>query len=544
MKATARILASAALALVLSVPAFAEANIVVINVDGANEGFNDPTPAAPVGGNSGTTLGQQRQIAFLHAADIWASTIDSNVTIYVTAAFNPLAANILGSAGATFVFSDYGSTGYFPGPAFADTWYSSALADKRAGADLNPGFADLNAQFNSNVNFYLGLDANHGAQSDLVTVLLHELGHGLGFQNFVNESTGSNLAGRTDVYSRFTLDISNGLLWSDMTQAQRAASAIRWSQVAWNGPTVTAAASSVLLPGSPIVRVTAPAAVARDYQFGTAAFGAPLGTSTVTGPVTYIGLACAPVPAGSLSGQIALADRGVCGFVNKAAFAQAGGAIGLIIANNTAGGPPGMAGVDPSVTITTVSVNQSDGNALKANLAGLNATLTFDPTVLAGATPSGFVRIYAPSVVEGGSSGSHYDSIARRNLLMEPAINGDLTHSLIPPQDLTLPLMRDIGWFADADVDGVEDDADDCDDSIFSATVVIDGCDTGVANTHLASGCTLSDKVAECAADAKNHGAFVSCVSALANAWSKDGTIAAGDKSALQTCAAQSSIGN
>jgi hypothetical protein len=29
---------------------------------------------------------------------------------------------------------------------------------------------------------------------------------------------------------------------------------------------------------------------------------------------------------------------------------------------------------------------------------------------------------------------------------MEPAINGDLTHSVIPPQDLTFRLLQDLGW--------------------------------------------------------------------------------------------------
>ena len=36
------------------------ATIVVDNLDLPGEGFNDPTPAVPVGGNTGTTLGQQR----------------------------------------------------------------------------------------------------------------------------------------------------------------------------------------------------------------------------------------------------------------------------------------------------------------------------------------------------------------------------------------------------------------------------------------------------------------------------------------------------
>jgi hypothetical protein len=48
--------------------AFGSATIVINNIDGPGEGFNDPTPAAPVGGNTGTTLGQQRLIAFTFAA--------------------------------------------------------------------------------------------------------------------------------------------------------------------------------------------------------------------------------------------------------------------------------------------------------------------------------------------------------------------------------------------------------------------------------------------------------------------------------------------
>jgi hypothetical protein len=54
--------------------AFAGANIVVVNADGAGEGFNDPTPAAPIGGNAGTTLGQQRLIAFQFAAEMSAGS--------------------------------------------------------------------------------------------------------------------------------------------------------------------------------------------------------------------------------------------------------------------------------------------------------------------------------------------------------------------------------------------------------------------------------------------------------------------------------------
>ncbi|MFY9609083.1 MAG: PA domain-containing protein [Blastocatellia bacterium] len=450
--------------------ALASATITVVNVDGPNEGFNDPTPVAPVGGNPGTTRGQQRLIAFQFAADLWGATLDSNVQVFVTAAFNPLGANVLGSAGATFVFSDFGGVFPFPGAQFGNTWYHSALADKRRGAELNPGFADINAQFSSNFNFYLGLDNNHGAQNDLVVVVLHELGHGLGFSAFVNSSSGNNFAGRTDIFSRFTFDNTVGLFWNQMTAGQRQASAINFGNLVWAGPTVTGGVPNVLSFGSPTVRIDSPGAIAGSKQFGTAAFGPPISPPGITAPVILVndGVAptsdgCEALPAGSLNGKIALIDRGLCGFAVKTKIAQNAGAVAVIIANNVAGAPPQMAGVDPTIVIPTVSVSLADGNAIKAQLAGgVTATLGVDLSIRAGADPAGRARLNAPNPVQPGSSVSHFDPISFRNLLMEPAINPDLTHNLKAPDDLTLEQMIDVGWFADANIDGIPDDVQIC----------------------------------------------------------------------------------
>src|SRR5215510_10522064 len=76
--------------LLASAPAFGSATIVIVNVNAPGVGFNDPTPAAPVGGNPGTTVGQQRLNAFQFAANIWGSTLTSPVTIYIQAAFTSL----------------------------------------------------------------------------------------------------------------------------------------------------------------------------------------------------------------------------------------------------------------------------------------------------------------------------------------------------------------------------------------------------------------------------------------------------------------------
>ena len=70
-------------------PLHAEAPITIVVVDLPNEGFNDSTPAEPVGGNTGVTVGEQRLIAFRYAAAIWSSKLDSPVPIRVARQLQP-----------------------------------------------------------------------------------------------------------------------------------------------------------------------------------------------------------------------------------------------------------------------------------------------------------------------------------------------------------------------------------------------------------------------------------------------------------------------
>ena len=193
--------AAASLALLCAAcgAAQAAATIIIVNENAAGIGFNDPAPVAPIGSNTGRTLGQQRLIAFQHAADIWGANLSSRVTIRVGASFVPLACDansaILGSAGANDIITD------FPNAPRGNTWYPSALASKLAGADQTAADEPhIRARFNSRLGlfsdclagspFYLGLDKQPGTAIDLVTVLLHELAHGLGFQSFTDEETG------------------------------------------------------------------------------------------------------------------------------------------------------------------------------------------------------------------------------------------------------------------------------------------------------------------------------------------------------------------
>ena len=529
------------------------AQIIIVNINAPGVGFNDPTPAAPVGGNTGTTLGQQRLIAFQHAADIWGARLDSNVPIRIRAQFVPLGAGVLGSAGPVSVVRDFANA------PLAATWYHVALANKLAGVDLIPANDDINANFSTNFNFYLGLDNNHGAQPDLVAVLLHEFAHGLGFSQFSNLNNGALFSGFPDAYNSKLLDLTTGLHWNQMTNAQRVASATSFGRVVWDGSFVTAGVPNVLSFGSPGVQVTSPVVIAGPYQFGLAGFGPALGNpnvladvvaaedaADVAGPATTDG--CSPFTnAAAVAGKVALVERGTCGFAVKARNATDAGAAAVIIYNNAANvnaGPPGMAddGINGQfVTIPSVSLRRADGLSILGQIGGgVTASLGVDLSIRAGADALNRARVFAPFPVAGGSSISHYDTVASRNLLMEPAINGDLTHKVKAPDDLTFELLRDIGWtFPDADSDGVADDEDCNPNSDVRPTIIIGTRDTGVPNMLFANGCTMSDLIAQLAASARNHGQFVSGVAHLTNQWVQDGLITGQQKGAIQSAAAK-----
>jgi hypothetical protein len=442
------------LALLLARGAWA-ANIVIVNVDGPGEGFNDPTPAAPVGGNPGTTIGQQRLNLFDHAADIWGALLPSDVTIRVEARFNPQTCSsssaVLGSAGPIEVFRD------FVGAEFSDTWYHVALANKQAGMDL-AGTNDISATFNSSIdnnddclagrNWYYGFDGNEGGDVELLPVLLHELGHGLGFSTLVG-SNGSEFLSSPDLFETFLYDSSLGLHWDEMTDSQRAASTLNTGNLLWDGFATTFLAPTFLGP-APVLDVNSPPTLPSSFEIVLAAFGPGPTEVGITADVILVsdGVdvdtdACSPIQNGvELAGNIALIDRGACTFVSKAQQAEAAGAVAVIIANNVAGSF-GLGGTDPGLTIPTVGISLDDGNLIKAALGGgVNVTLGLDVDVLAGTGDGGRVRMYAPDPYQGGSSVSHWDVSANPSLLMEPAITTGLSDDV----DLTLAHFEDIGW--------------------------------------------------------------------------------------------------
>ena len=137
------------------------------------------------------------QNAFQLAVDIWENLIDSPVTINITATYQAAASpSNLGSASPSYFNSIPSDT--------ENILYPAALYEKLIGSNGNGNSADINCNFNStrtdwffptNIN-----DVTPAGQINFTSVVLHELGHGLGILGFGSTRTGST--GSTQGYIR------------------------------------------------------------------------------------------------------------------------------------------------------------------------------------------------------------------------------------------------------------------------------------------------------------------------------------------------------
>lgn len=530
----------------------AAGEMIINNVDRPGVGFNDKTPAAPLGGNPGVTVGEQRLFAFRHAMDLWGARLKSDVPVVVQGSFGArpcdATSGVLGSAGALQIFAN------FPGAKVADTWYSAAVANAMAGVDLTPGKPDpgllaepfnddIIARFNGNIGtpnclagsaWYYGLDNKPPAGTiDFLNVFMHELAHGLGFQNFISEDDGLPPAypdsPYPDIYTRFTKDTALGKTWDQLTPAEIVSSALRDTKVAWVGENVRAAVPTTLEPFSKLTS-TVPAGFSKDFLFagyGPAARVGDFGGQVVlvndgvgAGNAAFDG--CEPIPGTQAVGKIALIVRGACTFAVKTYNAQLAGATGVIIFNNAATGYPGLGGGDPRITIPTIGLTRDDGIALAVGSGSGVVALAPDLTQPRfGADAQGNALLYAPTTFSPGSSISHFDTRAFPNLLMEPFITGTLQAAT--NVDLTDLLLADIGW----------------ERNTTAGAYMLFGCQTDLPQTLPGYGSVQTGVFACANSGISTHGQFVSCVSQLANGLNANGLISGAQAATLKYCAAK-----
>lgn len=524
------------------------ADLQLQNGDAPGAGLNETTPAAPVGGNNGTTLGAQRMRVYQYAMALWGNVLGGGGgPIVVNASFPALACTAtsatLGSAGTVWVASD------------GAVYYHAALANALTGTDLNTGAPEIVARFNPNLGaptclngsgWYYGLDGRTPAgKINFLNVVMHEIGHGLGVAGLLNKTTGALFSGLPDVYTAKARDNITGKLFGDptLTNAQRATAMKTVGATVWNGANVNQQAALLLDGGfqETTLKVTAPAALARDYGFFTAAFGPAataanfngdwvpaLDAADAAGSLTSDG--CSPITnAAAVAGKVAMIERGTCGFTVKVKNAQLAGATAVVIVNSSTGVWGSMGGSDPTITIPSVIIQRADGLALIA-AANTPTTVTGGmvngPVTLAGMDANGRTRLYSPWVVATGSTFSHFDTVLHPDALMEPFDSPEIQAQI--SLDLTPAMLRDIGW------------------PMNDGNTLLPGpnggsCDTGVdasSDGGITIGGNIAATNATCLVGATRIG-YNTCMSNYANKLYADGLITSLQRGKILTCVRQ-----
>jgi hypothetical protein len=477
----------------------ARADFVLV-ADG--DGFTNSTPVQPVAGNQGTTLGDQRRRALARALEIWGAALDSPVPIVVRATFPELSCTDQGAVlGQAYAWQHFRN---LPGSAPGSPFYASALAERIVGRELSASEPDLAIELNASVDdpdcediagrWYYGFDSDTpSGQNDLIQVALHELAHGLGFASAVDPQTGrSQLEPGLDAFSTHILDLDQNKHWDALTDAQRAVSAGNVRRLVFDGENARTMARAALATGVPSLRLTPTPDDASLRAVSDVELAINAAKSPVTGPLVLANPtdACTQLVA-DVRGAVVLLESGPdCRWQDALARLAAAGAAGALFVVSA----PAMSPAEPldaygygsPAGVRAVTVSAQAGAAINQllNTTPVTATLGGDASAWLGADAQGRPLLFASQPALRGSSLSHFDSLARPNLLMEAYVQGGSNHDV----DLTLAVLRDIGW-ARTCGNGAVDADEQCDLGSLNANIAgtpcltncrLPGCGDGV----------------------------------------------------------------
>ena len=174
--------------------------------------------------------------------DIWAVNFKSSVAITVDATWErSKSKEILGSANSGSYFSS------FPGAPDPNLWYVSALANALAGKDLDRNNPEIIIQVNSEAPWNLRTDgAPNQTEYDLQSVMLHEVGHGLGFSSndFYEPVLGIGTLSTPTPFDAY-LQTLDGRRLIDLPSPSKELGNALTSPLVWSGPLGTKANGGV-----------------------------------------------------------------------------------------------------------------------------------------------------------------------------------------------------------------------------------------------------------------------------------------------------------
>ncbi len=470
---------SLALIIALALAGPAQSGVIDIEyIDSSGFGFSDNRSATPVPGNPATTLGAQRRNVMEAAADIWASRLDAVISVRVQANFDDLECGddtTLGLGGTT------GLARNFNNAPLTGINYPLSLATALSGQRFTNFSHELRVTFNFRIDdqcldnvdgYWYGLDPGVPPANGTISFLelvLHELGHGLGFASLTNRETREFLGNppAPDIMSRFLFGLAEQQTWSEMTAQQRDATSRSGSNLVWIGEQTNQRAAERLLPPGTVQ--TSPA-IGGQASFPAFIQGFPPfpPLSGLSGSLMLVdgpgpgsanpsdpwarALACEPLDnAAEVGGKIALVRRGECTFAQKWQMVFDAGAIALLLVDNLSAGSEGAIerdrgiALDRALPIPVWFVPMATGDLFQSALP-LNATLGYNLTAEPRGTTQGFVNMQASPDTEGANV-SHFSNSMVPPSVMNPSItnirfDGDL--------DFVPEFMYDIGWPSEA----------------------------------------------------------------------------------------------